>query len=200
MFVSTMSTAREIVNTVDGMAAPFLRSCSLITSLVSSFDPLRAANCSGWRSSVTEIGSSQQGQVPPGPSLAGEAVALLAVLLADEPDLTHRALVDGVGLGDDRLSRRLAAAAPGGLTAGLRAMEPAPRTPEGCPADGTRHRLGIVTHAVHAATSSERSTSTPLWKSAPARTRATRWGRVDAPPAALGRGDELVGHGESGRA
>jgi len=148
---------------------------------------------------VTEIGSSQQGQVPAGAEPAGEAVALLAVLLADEPDLTHRALVDGVDLGDDRLSRRLAC---GGA-----------RQPDGRPASNgagapnagrlsrRRHKPSsrIVTNAVHAHLLGG-STSTPLWNNAASTDESDEVGRVDGPPAALGRGDELVGHGESGRA
>jgi len=126
-------------------------------------------------------------------------VALLAVLLSDEPGVTHRALVDGVGLGDDRLSRRLAAAAPGGLTAGVRAMEPAPERLKAVPQTAqaivsvslrtlfSAHLLGALDE--HAVVEDGASAD-----------ESDEMGGVDGPPAALGRGDELVGHGQSGRA
>jgi hypothetical protein len=47
--------------------------------------------------------------------------------------------------------------------------------------------------------STGRSSGFPLWNMAPARTRATRCGRVDRPPACVRGVDQLVGHGDSGR-
>jgi hypothetical protein len=45
-----------------------------------------------------------------------------------------------------------------------------------------------------------RSSSLPLWKTAPARTRATSSGEIDLAPAGLGGLDQLVGHRQPGRA
>jgi len=109
---------------------------------------------------------------------AREAVAVFAVLLAEKAGLAARTLVDGVDISDEGLLRCLAAAAPDRLTAGVRAVAPAARAREGLAADLTGgHRLSIVTHGLHAALSSARSTNTLLWKTVPARTRATSWGR-----------------------
>ena len=141
--------------------------------------------------------------LPAGPDPAAPPVAEVTSLIADVAGVAFGALVDGLGLGHDRLDRRRPPLAPRALATNRRAEALAPEAIEGhaTAQAGGRGRRGVVAHGVHATCSSSwwRSTSTPSVKRAPARTRATRWAPVTARQRCSAAFDELEGHGQAGR-
>ena len=86
------------------------------------------------------------------PESACEDIAVLAALHAEHARLTERALVDGVGLGDDRLGGELGLPPPRCLPAGRRAVALATRAHKCCPTERAGYRRAIVADGVHALT------------------------------------------------
>jgi hypothetical protein len=119
---------------------------------------------------------------PAGTDSTAPRVAVVAALFAEVAGVAAGAGVDGVGPGDDRLGRRRAAAAPCRLSAPCRTELLAALGLEAGPAEPAPCRRGVVAHGDRhaAASASWRSTSTPLWNVASARTRATRCGPFTA--------------------